>query len=53
MLAVLAVGGFAVSVGAAGWSERGGVTASDQLSGDSTQVTTPGSALLTFGFEWG
>ncbi|MBF9131423.1 hypothetical protein I0C86_21010 [Plantactinospora sp. S1510] len=52
VLAGLAVGGFAASAGAVGWSERSGVTASE-LPDDSTAVTTPGSAFQSFGFEWG
>ncbi|MFY1688016.1 hypothetical protein [Plantactinospora sp. WMMB782] len=50
MLAVLAVGGFAASAGAVGWSERSGVTATE-LTGESADPTT-GSAFQAFGFEW-
>jgi hypothetical protein len=50
VLAVLAVGGFAASVGAVGLSERSTVTASE-TSGESSQLTS-GSAFQAFGFEW-
>ncbi|MEQ4306270.1 hypothetical protein ABNF97_33650 [Plantactinospora sp. B6F1] len=62
VLAVLAVGGFAASAGAVGWSERNAVVASE-LSGDEAEVTEPEVTdpevtdpegdVHAFGFEWG